>query len=762
MKRPRTLERNEDGSALATVLIFGVVIMVLIVGLLNVGKSGIAFSQKSVESRQAYIDAKSVIEFGKIEINRWEKRLEGFDKELDRLEKEYQELEAREDPEASASELSDKRDKINEKKDEKNKELNKHFKIYAKIENISETLVMLKDPVDPLENLPSEETLLTSGFAQVGELRIKGENKDITDQEQKDREDLKYEFTIETENLRRLLDYEVSFTYQEGEGQGGTEAPVMPDLPEMSSEPESPSKIEYIADSIKWIPGSIFTESQKVYAKFDGLERDEEDNQALTIDEPSNSLDIREKFEWINGKTLDMTAHNIKVSQAFPMNGSHKAKFNLTAVGKGKTPGQIRIIEPYNQNNQELNTMTADNIVFEQGLTLAHAGKLNIACKTLYVNGDVSLLNSSAVLDITADNVVINGDVYLSSASTITTKKNSEFTNVWIKGKTSLASNGSSIKHLNLNYLSSGDVDLQSGTELELKCMGLSKVEIKNVKADSSNVDFKINEVNYLKIGDIALGQDNQLTIKGAEGKSDNYVKAGSIEANTGNSYDIRAINLALFTCGDFELNDNSTLELESDCILIEELSLLRTGNSTIETNYLDVSDETSINRTNGLFTVKPLGTKDLNIRFKGEYEQENSKVFIDQANMVIFADEFELDSDSAGELSLKVQADDILINSEMEIKQHWNGSYSGFEYSGKTSSSSSTNLHLQNNFIWSPQTPSYTIQKGTYKDVYGNFPGVKNKSPKNWLYELEPEPYQPSGELDLLLDKEKYYRGGS
>lgn len=67
--RTKEAIKNNNGSALAFVLIISMVLMVMVGSLLAVSNSGLFFTQESVESRKAYIDAKSVIEFGKIHIN---------------------------------------------------------------------------------------------------------------------------------------------------------------------------------------------------------------------------------------------------------------------------------------------------------------------------------------------------------------------------------------------------------------------------------------------------------------------------------------------------------------------------------------------------------------------------------------------------------------------------------------------------------------------------------------------------------------------
>jgi len=80
---------NKRGSSLAFVLIIGMVIMILVSALLLVANGQFTFTQETLESRQAYIDAKSVIEYGKIEINSRTTALNNINTLLTGLYREY-------------------------------------------------------------------------------------------------------------------------------------------------------------------------------------------------------------------------------------------------------------------------------------------------------------------------------------------------------------------------------------------------------------------------------------------------------------------------------------------------------------------------------------------------------------------------------------------------------------------------------------------------------------------------------------------------
>ena len=80
--------KEQKGSSLAFVIIIGVIIMIMVASLLAVANSDFTYTQEAVESRQAYIDAKSVIEFGKVEIY---SRIVGLEEKDTALKALYQE-----------------------------------------------------------------------------------------------------------------------------------------------------------------------------------------------------------------------------------------------------------------------------------------------------------------------------------------------------------------------------------------------------------------------------------------------------------------------------------------------------------------------------------------------------------------------------------------------------------------------------------------------------------------------------------------------
>lgn len=80
--------KSEAGSSLVFVLIIAMVILILVAALLVVANGEFTFTQEN-PGKPAYIDAKSVIEFGKIEINARKKYLDIGNNDLKNLNNEY-------------------------------------------------------------------------------------------------------------------------------------------------------------------------------------------------------------------------------------------------------------------------------------------------------------------------------------------------------------------------------------------------------------------------------------------------------------------------------------------------------------------------------------------------------------------------------------------------------------------------------------------------------------------------------------------------
>ncbi|MBC3796776.1 hypothetical protein [Acetobacterium tundrae] len=168
--------KSEKGASLPFVLIIGMVIMILVASLLAAANSDFTFTQQSLESRQAYIDAKSVIEFGKIEIN----------SRMTALKNKNEEIKNATDAATLTTLISQRATLITT--------LDDPFTIYGAKDSVTDNLDITTLSLSP-----------ASGDALgVCTVALTGAGTDTT----------QYAFDIKTQNLKRKLDYKVDFAYK--------------------------------------------------------------------------------------------------------------------------------------------------------------------------------------------------------------------------------------------------------------------------------------------------------------------------------------------------------------------------------------------------------------------------------------------------------------------------------------------------------------------------------------------------------------------
>lgn len=651
--------KNKKGSSLAFVLIIGMVMMILVAALLVVANGEFTFTQETLESRQAYIDAKSVIEYGKIEINSRTTALNNINNDLAALYTQYKAEMEKTYPDAGViNSLRAKIDAAEIRRTELINALSSEYVIYGNTKNAAETLTAV-EPVAPNEG----------ELVKLGELKF-----DYT----------KNQFRIETDrvNLRRQLDYKVGFNYVASTKTETTtgSALVTPVKPTYNG--------SILTHFSPWNVGQIYRGNldYKVYGKFADLNGGqavpENANQLLKLDYPEANLEVDNTISWAIGRSLELTAHNICIDKLFdPRECSggkenhkdNRSNFSMTAVSKldpvtnKMVPGDIYFAAGYTPDNQGVNTLTAEggNVVINGNLQLAVNSTVNITCKNLFVSGNIILDPSNSKLNIKAENIVVTGGINLSSSTAII----ADCPNIWVGGDITAASQGSTL-------------------------------EFKNV--------------NYVNVANIRLLQACQFTVTGASINSSQMV-AQSITNGSGNNFRINFTNLASFTCVDFYMNDHSTLQLTAKIINITGKINFQWCNSiSIKTQYFDCGREVLISRLYSPLNINPLDGQPLNIRFGGGYNQFNSTVNINGADLVIFGGKsrqpsntgaIELDCDWYN-LNLNVNAKNIYLDSN-DI-DFYDGS--SFNYGGKTSTTY-TNLNAAAS-IWS----SYgTLGAGDY-----------------------------------------------
>lgn len=647
--------KNQQGSSLAFVLIIGMIIMVMVASLLAVANSDFTFTQETVESRQAYIDAKSVIEFGKIEIDSRIKNLNAINVEL---YQKYQDYKTAVESE-NASEVIRLRNAIDALEARREIALNRlraSSTIHGDKKNVSATLS---------ENIGSGE--------KVGELKVL-------------ETDNQFKFVVETENLRRKLDYTISFSYDpaaktETVNPGGT----VPGKPIENFVDRDYAKVQIKAKDKK-------KDELMANVKGEGNDKEEHENgkSELNIEYPNLDLEIEDKnnnqFEWLNGKILNMVGKNILISEKFPTNftdsDSSVSHFNFTASE------ELRFTQDYYQKNKGLNQYRAENVVFQENVKIGDKGVLEIWCENLFIKGNLELESANSKLIIHADNIVITGNVKMASGTTIET--NCE--NIWIEKDTQILASNAWINCTNLEYFQSGNIDAGSGSGVHLAGTANSQVMIGNITTRSSGAKLEFENINYLKTGDMNLENATELAVTGAQGKNNNVMICGDVKppSNSTHSLKLRMTNLA------YCIFDR--LELDGGC------------EALIASNF---------------------------VRFKNGYKQANGKVLIKDAENVAFNGvSFELDGWSS--YDLRIEAANIYLDANtINIRRFGTNLYGGFVYLGQ-SGQANTNLYLKQTLTnWSKP-----IAAGKYSGVGGDFPRVGSAEPYRWLYDLVPTAY--------------------
>jgi len=361
--------KNNKGSSLAFVLIISMVLMIMVASIMTVANSGFTFTQETVESRQAYIDAKSVIEFGKIKINENMTNIKAGT--------------------PISSGIS--------------------FNVYGSKDSLSENLDIQTLSLSP-----------ATGKDILGVCTVKRLDPTLTDPTT-----TKYTFDIKTQKLRRNLDFKTAFDYKKTK---------IPDVP--------------IYNNTGWLDTQIKAKnndngnSDPVSCVIEGGRQGSSGTynditKTLTVSVPDLDLKVgtnknRDKFDWMDGKILNLTARNIGVVVPMPTDNVNGSSFFMTAIRDANNPGQICFEENYNQVNKNKNTLNADNIVFIGDLVIDESSYLEINCVNLWVKGNISIKTNvtapaAFINRITATNIIVGGK--LPNNKTISISDNSRV--VW-------------------------------------------------------------------------------------------------------------------------------------------------------------------------------------------------------------------------------------------------------------------------------------------------------------------------------------------
>lgn len=382
--------KNQKGSSLAFVIIIGMIIMIMVVSLLSVANSDFTFTQQTVESRQAYIDAKSVIEFGKIEIHYRKVVLQEKNIALKNLYIEYGNEKNNTNPDAvRLAALKEDIDQLEAEIINLEAKLKEGFNIYGDTSKVSETLTD--------EDLSNGDDIICIGKVNVS-----------------NPEENKYQYTIETQELRRKLTYQTDFTYRLLTASTVTEEP-----------PPGPT-VMLPKPSVDWDKSFFHLTGKGVQMNTSGYGNIKKNVNTLVADFSSSNadIDVNKGFVWEKNTALILTANNVCFTDPIPTVNVLGSKFNITALGTPakpatkktpatpQKPGQIRFETNYNQVNGNRNKLTAENIVFVGDLVIDQNSYLEIKCTNLWVGGNIIIrtndpADASFINRITAKNIYV-------------------------------------------------------------------------------------------------------------------------------------------------------------------------------------------------------------------------------------------------------------------------------------------------------------------------------------------------------------------
>lgn len=572
--RRMNLIKNQSGSALPFVIILGFVLLLTVASLMTVATSGINQTQKSVESRQAYIDAKSVTEYGQVLI-----------------EEKIAEMQSATLPDKTVS--------------------NEDGDVIFYINGVR------TNPTDPLTFEKADVASPTT----IGVGKLKWKQTVVTGDVKNGTATTTYTISVETQNLRRKLNYARSIDYKTTT----TTTPGTGTIPQAPTQPQKPT----VVPSQFGVQTTI-TNNKTLQCNVGGnygIGNATEKNSILSIIPTSNfnTFDINlTGFGFLQQKTLILQAHQIAVSTAMPNVWKPTFKFGLKEgdtyktdllyFAKGYTPG----------GNESTNVLKAKNIVIIGNLNLAYASTLDIDCENLWITGNVSLPTQTSVNTIKAKNIIISGGLNLGHDTALTI----DCPNVWLNG---------------------------------------------NLTTESSTPVLTFKNVQYLKTGTMNLNDKMKLTIVGDPSKVTNQVEVGSLDT-TSTGQQINITGLYYFNClGNITQSwSNATINIESKIVLIGgNLSLtgINAGNFKILTEYFICKGNALLAQITGAFYIGNPDSQTSCIKFDGTYTQTDAIVMLYGNKNIVFGGNVILSN--WGQKELDLTSDNIYFNNSIDAKNN-------------------------------------------------------------------------------------------
>ncbi len=578
------LKKNQSGSALPFVIILGLVLLIVVASLMTVATGGISFTQTSVESRQAYIDAKSVTEYGKILIE----------------------------------------DKVAEMDDPANP---------LPPQNTDNTTGDIIFYIDGTRSNPNDPLTLTkattASSATIGVGKLKWKQTVLTGDDENGTATTTYSISVETQNLRRKLNYERTFDYKTETvttpGTGGIpQAPEKPDLPNLDlNQFSTVGEVQ----KLDWKTINFKVNGSQNY----GIGSPVDDNNGVLTVRPADAqfdnckINLKD-IKFINEKTLNIAANKIAITTELPNNWKSTFKFGLKESDTFKTD-LLYFVNGYKiGSSTSTNTLVAKDIYIKGDLEIQDASSLNIDCDNLWITGTLNLNKNLATGKINAKNIIIDGDLKMNSSTTLI----ADCPNVWVDGQ---------------------------------------------IICDSNKQVMTFKNIQYLKTSDINLRNESALTIMGDPTKDINQVEIGAINSSS-SAQKINITDLYYFNCLGITQNGwspNGATNIESRIVIIDGdlfLNGINANNFKILTEYFVCKGNATFKQLTNTFYIGNVNQKTSCIKFDGTYSQTDAKVVLYGNTNIVFGKNVTIAN--WGDNVIDLTSDNIYFMGSIDTQQNY------------------------------------------------------------------------------------------
>lgn len=763
MMRLKEILKNNTGSSLPFVLMISLIITMLIGILSMVAVGGVQYTQRTVEDRQAYLDAKSVIEFARIEIT------EDFDK----LKADYE----------------FNRDKAGYVRPEGGV----LFYVYGSPRtSSSDTLQLRRVNVGDTGNAGEE----LFGTAELIE--------DFSDSDATAGNPLDYHFEVTTENLGRQLNYKTgfSYTYKETAGTGGgtgsnltkIAVPTLPELQElgMPKLSDAPNSSGWPLGNVIFTWNSSVTKKEDLYYSSTSSSADihgtkESGNWVLNVPKSGSDLILRYSSDWTSNIKLAFQASNLETPS---LPSSNNCQYQYDVTGTLYINGDLTI------SDGSKVIINANKVIVKGGITVKSGGVLTITAKEgVYVNNDVDIQSGNTTANtisakniyiggslktssgsqtqivVSATNICINGNISLLAnqsiskltAETLVVKNNLpgstnaiecssasetlfECSKLWLNGPVDVKSTSAKIAFNRLYYFECKGVNLGSATKFEFNGVNDSGNRVfidGSLSVSSALADVKFNNISYVESEAVDLENGSNFTFNGLVSGGSRFIVKGDVYHSGAGLF--RLNNLYWFECDNLTFDTKAVIDIHTQVVKIANKFTLKSDvnrNSVIDVQYLYAGGMTEFSGGDILvvFTCQSFPGKG-NFIFAGGYDQQNAEVRFNNGENIIIQGVITF----ATNCRLDFNADKIYLDSDVITHGNWGNSTVSF---GGINPGTGTDFYIKGLISWTDGKAGvsggylYQIGNGVYKIVAGE--SLKTLDEKTKL------PYQGPGAITI------------